>query len=98
MPPPERTIIVKLMSIDFLGALLMLAATALLIVGLEEAALQLNWTVATVLGPLCASVVVWVAFFANSWWVTGRQGSSSIVEPVFPWRFCRSRVVVGLLL
>ncbi|KXX75422.1 Multidrug resistance protein 3 [Madurella mycetomatis] len=97
-PHPERAIGVKLRSIDFLGAFLMLAATALLISGLEEAALQLDWTTATVLGPLCASAVVWLAFFANSWWVTGRQGSSSIVEPMFPWRFCRSRVVVGLLL
>ncbi|KAK4236506.1 multidrug resistance protein 3 [Achaetomium macrosporum] len=98
IPPPKRTrrsLGRKLRAIDFPGGFLMLAAMALLITGLEEAASRLDWTGATVLGPLVASAVLWVAFLANSW----RQARcESAVEPVFPWRFCTSRAVVGLLL
>jgi hypothetical protein len=93
----SRSLGLKLRAIDFSGGFLMLAAMALLITGLEEAASHLNWTGATVLGPLVASAVLWVAFLANSW-RQGRKEGASDVEPVFPWRFCTSRVVVGLLL
>jgi len=94
----------RLRAVDFSGGFLMLAATALLITGLEEAASHLDWRGATVLGPLVASVTLWAAFLANSWRVSAREGGEksrrgqSVVEPVFPWRFCTSRVVVGLLL
>ncbi|KAK3302903.1 major facilitator superfamily domain-containing protein [Chaetomium strumarium] len=91
----SRSLGLKLRAIDFPGGFLMLAAMALLITGLEEAASHLYWTGATVLGPLVASALLWVAFLANSW----RQGrNEGAVEPVFPWRFCTSRPVVGLLL
>lgn len=95
--PHKRSFMLNLRTTDFLGSFLMLAAMALLITGLEEAASHLSWTGATVLGPLCASIILWLAFFANSRWVSAREGKS-YVEPVFPWEFCRSRVMVGLLL
>jgi hypothetical protein len=68
----------------------MLAAMALLVAGLEEAASHLNWSGGTVLGPLIASAVLWVAFLGNSRRASGRQErGDSAVELVFPWRFVR---------
>ncbi|KAI1807116.1 putative multidrug resistance protein fnx1 [Daldinia bambusicola] len=84
----------KLRTLDFTGAFLMLAALALLISGLEQAASKLYWSSATVIAPICVSVVVWVAFFASQWYFT-RPTSS--IKPVFPWRFCQDREMMGLL-
>ncbi|SPQ26213.1 ba547b17-0231-4f79-90ca-c1e314706002 [Thermothielavioides terrestris] len=98
-PTERRSSLLKLRRIDFLGGFLMLAAMALQITGMEEAASRLDWSGATVLGPLIASAVVWAAFFANSWRATRRQDTGrSAVEPVLPWRFVMSRPVAGLLL
>ncbi|KAI0532016.1 putative multidrug resistance protein fnx1 [Xylaria digitata] len=82
-------------TIDFLGAFLMVAAIALLITGLEEAASLLSWTSPTTLGPLAASAVVWVAFFTSQWY-SSRPFSTT--EPMFPWRFLQSRTITALLL
>lgn len=84
----------NLKTIDFTGAFLMLTALALLISGLEQAASLLYWTSATVIVPICVSAVVWVAFFISQWYFTRPQ---SLVEPVFPWRFCQNREIIGLL-
>ncbi|KAI1339724.1 putative multidrug resistance protein fnx1 [Xylariaceae sp. FL0016] len=81
--------------IDFTGALLLLAALALLIAGFEEAASRLDWTTAAALAPICVSAVAWIAFFASQWYFT-RPNSG--VQPVFPWRFCENREVLGLFL
>ncbi|KAK4200774.1 multidrug resistance protein 3 [Triangularia verruculosa] len=86
---------IKWSSIDFTGAFLMLAALALLITGLEEAASHLDWNQATVFGTLITSGLTWMAFFGYQWWIS-RPGSG--IESVFPWRFCQSRVIGGLLL
>lgn len=83
-------------TVDFVGALLMLSALALVITGLERAASLLSWTTADALGPLCAGVVAWAAFLASQYRHDSRP--QSLIEPVFPWRFCRSRVVMGLIL
>ncbi|KAI1205341.1 putative multidrug resistance protein fnx1 [Annulohypoxylon truncatum] len=81
-------------AIDFTGTFLMLAALALLISGLEQAAILLYWTSATVIAPICVSVVVWLAFFGSQWYFS-RPGS--LTEPVFPWRFLENREIIGLL-
>ncbi|KAI1772029.1 major facilitator superfamily domain-containing protein [Hypoxylon cercidicola] len=84
----------SLAAADLVGASLMMSALALTIVGFEEAAAKLSWTSPTFLGPICASVVVWAAFLASQWRVS-RPGS--VIEPVLPWRFCQSRLIIGLL-
>ncbi|XDG06028.1 hypothetical protein ABKA04_005643 [Annulohypoxylon sp. FPYF3050] len=84
-----------LSSIDFGGALLMLSATTLLVAGLQEAASLLDWKSNRVLAPLCASGLAWVLFFIGQW-AAGREEDE--IEPVFSWRFLRSRVITGFLL
>ncbi|KAI1321022.1 drug resistance transporter [Xylariaceae sp. FL0255] len=85
----------KLSNIDFAGAFLMLLALALLIAGLNEAASNLVWVSPTVLAPIIISGLAWAAFFTYERWYE-RSGSS--IQPVFPWRFCHSRMVTGLVL
>ncbi|KAH9987036.1 putative multidrug resistance protein fnx1 [Xylariaceae sp. FL0662B] len=80
--------------VDFTGAFLMLAALALIITGFEQAASLLSWTSPTALAPICTSIVAWSAFFASQWYAS-RPGN--LTEPVFPWRFCKDRQIMGLL-
>ncbi|KAI1180244.1 drug resistance transporter [Nemania sp. FL0916] len=85
----------SLATIDFLGAFLLLLALALLITGLEEAASNLSWTSAATIAPIVVSTFSWGAFLFSQW-IFSRPGS--VVEPVFPWRFCQNRVMMGLIL
>lgn len=80
---------------DFTGAVLMVSVLALLIVAFEQAATSLSWTTSTFIGTLCAAIVTLVAFLGSQWYAS-RPGS--VVEPVLPWRFCQSRLIMGLLL
>ncbi|KAI1652664.1 putative multidrug resistance protein fnx1 [Daldinia decipiens] len=91
---PRRKPQLKFKTLDFTGAFLMLTALILLISGLEQAASLLFWASATVIIPICVSVVIWMAFFASQWYFTR---PASPVEPIFPWRFCQSRGIIGLL-
>ena len=80
--------------VDFLGTTLLLSATVLLVTALEEAGVQYRWNSAFVIAILAVSVLSWIAFFAWSRRITRMEG---IREPVFPWRFVKSRVCIGLL-
>ncbi|EED15702.1 efflux pump antibiotic resistance protein, putative [Talaromyces stipitatus ATCC 10500] len=86
----------RLENVDFLGALLMLSAVALIVSGFEQAASLLSWRTAKALGPLCASAVAWIAFFASQYWHDNRLQNP--IQPVFPWRFCQNRVILGLII
>ncbi|EEH05806.1 drug resistance transporter [Histoplasma capsulatum G186AR] len=80
---------------DFTGAILMVSTLALLIVAFEEAASNLSWTIPTFIGPLCAAVITLAAFMISQWYASRL---SSVVEPVLPWHFCQSKLIVGLSL
>jgi hypothetical protein len=86
---------ISLKRLDFVGVLLLLAAMTLHVTGFEQAANLYEWTSAQVLAPLLVSACLWVAFFASQWYITKPQ---TIAEPIFPWRFCRSRVVMGIIM
>ncbi|KAI0106918.1 putative multidrug resistance protein fnx1 [Daldinia grandis] len=92
---PRRKPQLKFKTLDFTGAFLMLTAPTLLIGGLEQAASLLSWASATVIVPICISIVIWVTFFVSQWYFTR---PSSPIEPIFPWRFCQSRDIMGLLM
>ncbi|KAF2736979.1 putative multidrug resistance protein fnx1 [Polyplosphaeria fusca] len=80
--------------LDLIGAGSMLAGITLLITGFEEASNFAPWTSARVLGPLLISLPAWIGFLATERQVT--LSGSDRPEPVFPWRFCASRVVMGV--
>lgn len=79
---------------DITGAVLMISTLALLIVAFEEAAANASWAIPAFIAPLCAAVVTLAAFVASQWYASRR---GSVIEPVLPWRFCQSRLIVGLL-
>lgn len=86
---------ISLRQADFLGAVLLLAGMTLYITGFEQAASLHAWTSVQVLPLLLVSAFFWVAFLASQWYVTTRDGGP---DPVFPWRFCQSRVAMGLIM
>ncbi|TRX95114.1 hypothetical protein FHL15_003806 [Xylaria flabelliformis] len=83
--------------IDFLGVFLMTTALSLTITSLEQAASTLTWTSAVIFGPLVAAGPVWVAFLFSQWYASRERPGSSI-QPVFPWRFTKNRVLMALFL
>ncbi|KAF2248052.1 putative multidrug resistance protein fnx1 [Trematosphaeria pertusa] len=85
-----------LRNIDTVGAALMLVALTLLITGFEEASNFMPWISAQVLAPILVSLLAWVAFLSYERAVTSRGNNRP--EPVFPWRFCTSRVIMGILI
>jgi hypothetical protein len=85
----------RISRVDFLGTILLLSATILLVAALEETANEYKWRSAFVITALVVSGLSWILFLAWSWKVTPREG---VLEPIFPWRFMQNRVFSGLLL
>jgi hypothetical protein len=83
-----------LRAVDAIGASLMLASITLLITGFEEASNFSPWKSAQVLALILISIPCIVAFILYERRVTIKDNNEP--EPVFPWRFCIDRVVMGL--
>ena len=81
--------------LDFLGATLMLGTLVLLATGLQQASLDYAWLSNKVLPLLVASAPFAIAFFTWQWYATQRRTNP---EPVFPWRFCQSRIQLGMIM
>jgi hypothetical protein len=91
----KSSLIDSLRRLDVLGAFLMVGTIVLLTTGLQQTALDYAWSSAMVLGLIVPSVPVAAAFFAWQWWATTRLTNP---EPVFPWRLCRNRLSLGLIM
>ncbi|KAI4656812.1 uncharacterized protein J4E78_006703 [Alternaria triticimaculans] len=85
----------SLSRLDFLGATLMLGTLVLLATGLQQASLNYAWSSNKVLPLLVVSAPFAVAFFTWQWYITQRRTNP---EPVFPWRFCQSRIQLGMII
>ncbi|KAJ5578744.1 MFS general substrate transporter [Penicillium hispanicum] len=81
--------------IDILGSFLLVAATVLLVTGLDEADEQFAWRSGFTIAVLTISGVLWILFVVWERWVTLNTGTR---EPVFPWRFFQNRVWMAMLL
>ena len=84
----------------------MLAAIVLIITGFEEASNLSPWTSGVVLAPIVVSGVTWILFLLYERHITKDTKNAIPVEPirvwhfkepVFPWRFCQSRVIVSVI-
>ncbi|KAL8746695.1 MAG: hypothetical protein Q9190_001319 [Brigantiaea leucoxantha] len=84
-----------LRKVDFLGTILLLAASVLLVSALEEGGTEYPWKSAAVLSTFCISVVLWILFLA---WEKFASGQYSTQEPVLPWRLLINRITMGFLL
>lgn len=85
----------SLRRVDILGSLLMLGSCLFVSTGLQQAAVGYSWTSAVVLPLLVLAAPFTIGFFVWQWYVTTRR---TFPEPVFPWRFCQSRIRIGMLL
>lgn len=81
--------------IDFLGCFLLLTATITFLTALQEAGLRHSWRSPIILAFLVVSGVVWACFLGWEWFINQKGG---IIEPVFTWRFVKSRVFMGMLM
>ena len=87
--------LVSLRRVDFIGAILLLSATVLLVCALEEAGIAYQWSSALVITFLVIAGLLWILF---PFWERYVTNSATKQEPVFPWRFMKSRVIIGMLL
>lgn len=85
----------SLQRLDYVGTVLLLMSTVLLVAVLEEAGLDYPWKSAFVITLFTISGIGWAMFLVWERQVTYRQG---VQEPIFPWRFVQSRVWVGMML
>ncbi|KAL9621738.1 MAG: hypothetical protein Q9160_003856 [Pyrenula sp. 1 TL-2023] len=81
--------------IDLGGAVLLLGTTILLSTALQQAAEGYSFTSATVLPLLIISAALCVVFLVWQRHVTLKTTSP---EPIFPWRFVKNRLMMGMLI
>jgi hypothetical protein len=83
-----------LSKIDFLGALLLLAGTVLLIAALSEGKVRYAWNSVIIITFFVLSAVLWITFLLWQWYSSNR---CSKIQPMFPWRFLHNRAWLGVL-
>lgn len=81
--------------IDLPGSLLLILATLSFTSCFQEADSRFPWNSAYVITLLILSVVIWALLLL---WERHVTLASKVREPVLPWRFFSSRVILGLLL
>jgi Na+/melibiose symporter-like transporter len=84
-----------LKKIDFVGAILLLAASFLLVTGLLEASTEFHWSSAVIITLIVLSAILWVSFILWEW-LLGKRRSKQ--EEMFPWRFVKNRPWMAMLL
>lgn len=84
----------SLQKVDLIGVVLLLAATVLLVCALEEAGIDYQWSSALVITFFVVAGLLWIVF---SIWERHVTNDHKQQEPVFPWRFVKSRVFIGML-
>jgi hypothetical protein len=81
--------------IDLPGFLLFLLACFFIVFALQEAGTTYAWSSAIIVSFLVLSGVLWIAFFA---WQRYISHKDTLRQAVFPWRFVKHRVLLGLFL
>jgi MFS family permease len=84
--------------VDFLGSALLLLATLSLVAAVEEAGTSHGWRSALVITLMILAGLLWVLFLLWERYVTRGETVLGAIEPVFPWRFTKNRVWMGMLM
>lgn len=85
----------SLKRIDYLGMVLLLAFSVLLVFALEMGGTRYSWSSSIVIATLVVSAVSGIGFFA---WEVLIDRESSVQEPVFPPNILKERLASALLL
>ncbi|KAJ6150674.1 hypothetical protein N7470_007268 [Penicillium chermesinum] len=81
--------------IDYPGFFILLAASVLLIVAIEEAGISFAWSSALVIAFLVVAGVFLLLFLFWQWYL---YHIKSAREPILPWSFLKNRILMGLYL
>ncbi|RDL41698.1 uncharacterized protein BP5553_01677 [Venustampulla echinocandica] len=81
--------------VDFLGTALLLGASIFLITALQQVENYGTWSSALTIALLVLSGPLLLAFLA---WERRVTSEDSVTEPVFPWRFVKSRQWMGMIM
>ncbi|KAL8730918.1 MAG: hypothetical protein Q9181_004490 [Wetmoreana brouardii] len=82
----------SLQQVDWLGAVLLLAASTLLVFGLQEGgSTTYSWSSATIITTLTTSGVCWIGFFAWISWLS--LGDAQRLRAIFPFTIALTRPV-----
>lgn len=87
----------RLAQIDWLGVILSLVGSIVLVFPLEQGGVQYPWNSATIISTFVVAGVAWVAFVVWETYLT-MQGHRFLMLPVFPVRLATHRVVGSALL
>ena len=94
-PSKKAAISGPLKKIDFIGVILLLAASFLLVAALLGASTTFEWSSPTFIVLLVLSLLSWVAFI---WYERRLSTRDEHQEEIFPWRFVENRLWMGTLL
>lgn len=85
----------QFLRLDPIGATLLLCASVLLVISLEQGGNSYSWRSPFII--ICFSLcgICWLCFFAWSRFATDREDMEG---PVFPWRLVQTRYCLGMLL
>ncbi|CAD6447186.1 51fddffd-06bf-42b5-aef0-8fd831e80ff1 [Sclerotinia trifoliorum] len=81
--------------VDFMGALLLLSASVLLITALLEVPTVFSWSSAAMICLLTISVFLWIGFVVWEWFVGSSKG---VQELMFPQVLLDNRIWMGVAL
>ncbi|OJJ46498.1 hypothetical protein ASPZODRAFT_166742 [Penicilliopsis zonata CBS 506.65] len=92
--PRDRNVPI-LNRIDYPGFFMLLASCVLVIVAIEEAGISYAWDSALVIACLVIAGILFLLFIAWQWYLDHTQSQR---EPIFPWQFVKTRVLMGIYL
>jgi hypothetical protein len=86
----------SLKRVDFIGILLLLTASVLLIFAVDEAGgVDYAWSSPLVIAFLAVSVVLWIVFFLWQFYISKKDHNPQ--QPVLPWPLLQSRPFIGMI-
>jgi hypothetical protein len=95
----DSKLLALLRRINFVGVILVLTASLLLVTPLLQAAITFKSSSPVTIVLLVLSGVLWISFFGWECYLSRRKEKGHITqEPVFSWRFAHNRVFLGVLL
>lgn len=88
-------VILVLRRVDFIGAIILLAASSLAIAALQEGNYGHSWQSGLVISLIAVSGICWIAFPLWERFLSSR--TSWTLEPLLPWRLAHNRMFLGAI-
>ncbi|KAM3069259.1 hypothetical protein ACMFMG_010770 [Clarireedia jacksonii] len=94
---PPNSLRSSLKKIDYVGAILLLAATFVIVTPFLEVSIDYAWSSATVIVLLVFGGVLWPLFLSWEWFIS-RTKRLGHLEPFFPFHFVHNRLYMGVVI